>query len=322
MPTDFSDVPLQVRAVTGIKGLFHRNPKQASLDSHAAALLNRKSTFGAHLLRRTASAPTKGQPKVKRGFPEISIDTKDCSSEGASEERESEEGPPVHHNGDTASAKSWGHGTNGQLHPDDSKGKSTFFHPEPRATPYRNRGTMSEPLKRANRLRLQDPLNEKPGVFARVAINSSGRVGISSNCIKCVIGSKESPDLPSANLLPSDLKGCLGLQHFPDKFSQSPFSNHKPWPKLTQSPNQILRLYSSLYPYLDRGQRPDKHWLHNPLTPLRTPLSELIAHVAYRADSFGPHPHHLLQFQTAKLAFVGNALPHPTMAATATRLDL
>ncbi len=191
----FSDVPLQVRAVTGIKGLFHRNPKQASLDSHAAALLNRKSTFGAHLLRRTASAPTKGQPKVKRGFPEISIDTKDCSSEGASEERESEEGPPVHHNGDTASAKPWGHGTNGQLHPDDSKGKSAFFHPEPRATPYRNRGTMSEPLKRANRLRLQDPLNEKPGVFARVAINSSGRVGITSNCIKCVIGSKESPDL-------------------------------------------------------------------------------------------------------------------------------
>ncbi|XP_026118252.1 1-phosphatidylinositol 4,5-bisphosphate phosphodiesterase eta-2-like isoform X1 [Carassius auratus] len=116
-----NDITSKVRAVSGIKGLFHRNPKQASLDSHAAALLNRKSTFGAHLLRRTASAPTKGQPKVKRGFPEICIDTKDCSSEGASEERESEEGPPVHHNGDTASAKSWGQGTNGQLHPDDSK---------------------------------------------------------------------------------------------------------------------------------------------------------------------------------------------------------
>uniref|UniRef100_A0A8C1UF99 Phosphoinositide phospholipase C n=1 Tax=Cyprinus carpio TaxID=7962 RepID=A0A8C1UF99_CYPCA len=121
-----NDITSKVRAVSGIKGLFHRNPKQASLDSHAAALLNRKSTFGAHLLRRTASAPTKGQPKVKRGFPEISIDTKDCSSEGASEERESEEGPPVHHNGDTASAKSWGQGTNGQLHPDNSKGKTVF----------------------------------------------------------------------------------------------------------------------------------------------------------------------------------------------------
>uniref|UniRef100_A0A672P8F4 Phosphoinositide phospholipase C n=1 Tax=Sinocyclocheilus grahami TaxID=75366 RepID=A0A672P8F4_SINGR len=133
-----NDITSKVRAVSGIKGLFHRNPKQASLDSHAAALLNRKSTFGAHLLRRTASAPTKGQPKVKRGFPEIAIDTKDCGSEGASEERESEEGPP---------------------------------------------------------LRLLDPLDEKPGVFARVAINSSGRVGMTSNCIKCVIGSKESPDL-------------------------------------------------------------------------------------------------------------------------------
>uniref|UniRef100_A0A8C1Q557 Phosphoinositide phospholipase C n=2 Tax=Cyprinus carpio TaxID=7962 RepID=A0A8C1Q557_CYPCA len=152
-----NDITSKVRAVSGIKGLFHRNPKQASLDSHAAALLNRKSTFGAHLLRRTASAPTKGQPKVKRGFPEISIDTKDCSSEGASED--------------------------------------TFFYPEPRATPYRNRGVMSEPLKRANKLRLQDPLDEKPGVFARIAINSSGRVGMTSNCIKCVIGSKESPDL-------------------------------------------------------------------------------------------------------------------------------
>ncbi|XP_058640791.1 1-phosphatidylinositol 4,5-bisphosphate phosphodiesterase eta-2a isoform X2 [Onychostoma macrolepis] len=126
-----NDITSKVRAVSGIKGLFHRNPKQASLDSHAAALLNRKSTFGAHLLRRTASAPTKGQPKVKRGFPEISIDTKDCSSEGASEERESEEGPPVHHNGDTASGKSWGHGTNGQLHPDDSKENSEVQSPTP-----------------------------------------------------------------------------------------------------------------------------------------------------------------------------------------------
>ncbi|XP_056628469.1 1-phosphatidylinositol 4,5-bisphosphate phosphodiesterase eta-2a isoform X3 [Triplophysa dalaica] len=116
-----NDITSKVRAVSGIKGLFHRNPKQSSLDSHAAAQLSRKPTFGAHLLRRTASAPTKGQAKVTRGFPEISIDTKDCSSEGPSEERESEEGRVVHHNGDTASAKSWGHGTNGQLLPDDSK---------------------------------------------------------------------------------------------------------------------------------------------------------------------------------------------------------
>uniref|UniRef100_A0A3P9LJ98 Phosphoinositide phospholipase C n=1 Tax=Oryzias latipes TaxID=8090 RepID=A0A3P9LJ98_ORYLA len=74
---------------SGIKGLFHRNPKQSSLDSHAAVQQGRKHPFGAHLLRRTASAPTRGQPKVRKGFPEM--DTKDYSSEGASEERDSED---------------------------------------------------------------------------------------------------------------------------------------------------------------------------------------------------------------------------------------
>lgn len=34
----------------------------------------------------------------------------------------------------------------------------------------------------------------KPGVFARVAVTSSGRVGLSSNCITCVMGSKDSPE--------------------------------------------------------------------------------------------------------------------------------
>ncbi|XP_010784020.1 1-phosphatidylinositol 4,5-bisphosphate phosphodiesterase eta-2-like, partial [Notothenia coriiceps] len=86
-----NDITGKARAATGIKGLFHRNPKQASLDSHAAAQHSRKHPFGAHLLRRTASAPTKGQPKVKKGFPEIAIDTKDYSSEGASGDRESED---------------------------------------------------------------------------------------------------------------------------------------------------------------------------------------------------------------------------------------
>lgn len=190
-----STVCLQARPASGIKGLFHRNPKQSSLDSHAAALHSRKPPFGAHLLRRTASAPTKGQPKVKRGFPEISIDTKDCSSEGASSERESEEGPAAHPNGDTAaSARPWEHGTNGQLHSDDSTGKVKFVHLEPRAKPLNNRRGRSEPLRRANRLKLQDSL-EKQGVFTCVTVNSSGRLGMTSGCMKCMIGTKESPDL-------------------------------------------------------------------------------------------------------------------------------
>uniref|UniRef100_A0A3Q1FRI3 Phosphoinositide phospholipase C n=1 Tax=Acanthochromis polyacanthus TaxID=80966 RepID=A0A3Q1FRI3_9TELE len=146
------------KVASGIKGLFHRNPKQASLDSHAVVQRSRKHPFGAHLLRRTASAPTKGQPKIKKGLPEIAIDTKDYSSEGASEERESD---------------------------DRDKASSSL---------YAQRRPMSEPLKRASRLRFHDPLDMKSGVFARVALNSSGRVGMSSNCITCVIGSKESPE--------------------------------------------------------------------------------------------------------------------------------
>uniref|UniRef100_A0A7N6AQ64 Phosphoinositide phospholipase C n=1 Tax=Anabas testudineus TaxID=64144 RepID=A0A7N6AQ64_ANATE len=121
---------LGVLKLPGIKGLFHRNPKQASLDSHAAAQHSRKHPFGAHLLRRTASAPTKGQPKNKKGFPEIAIDTKDYSSEGASEERESEDRdkasaatshqstPPQHRNGDSLGP--WDRpDTNGAFHPEE-----------------------------------------------------------------------------------------------------------------------------------------------------------------------------------------------------------
>lgn len=186
---------MQARPASGIKGLFHRNPKQASLDSHAAALHSRKPHFGAHLLRRTASAPTKGQPKGKRGFPEISIDTKDCSSEGASSERESEEGPAAHPNGDAAaSARPWEHGTNGQLHSDDSTGKVRFVHLEPKAKPLCNRRGMSEPLRRANRLKLHDSL-EKQSFFTCVTLNSSGRLGMTSSCMKCMIGTKESPEM-------------------------------------------------------------------------------------------------------------------------------
>uniref|UniRef100_A0A3Q3SDH9 Phosphoinositide phospholipase C n=1 Tax=Mastacembelus armatus TaxID=205130 RepID=A0A3Q3SDH9_9TELE len=126
------------KVASGIKGLFHRNPKQASLDSHAAAQHSRKHPFGAHLLRRTASAPTKGQPKIKKGFPEIAIDTKDYSSEGASEERESE---------------------------DRGKASAATSH-QPTPPQHRNGDSLAS--------------HQSLG---------SGRVGMSSNCITCVIGS-------------------------------------------------------------------------------------------------------------------------------------
>ncbi|XP_074790197.1 1-phosphatidylinositol 4,5-bisphosphate phosphodiesterase eta-2 isoform X4 [Natator depressus] len=86
-----NDICGKVKQALGLKGLFLRNPKQASLDSHAAGQLHRKHSFSSHILRRTASAPTKSQKKNKKGFPEIVIDAKDNSSEGASEDHELED---------------------------------------------------------------------------------------------------------------------------------------------------------------------------------------------------------------------------------------
>ncbi|KFQ75561.1 1-phosphatidylinositol 4,5-bisphosphate phosphodiesterase eta-2, partial [Phaethon lepturus] len=85
-----NDICGKAKQALGLKGLFLRNPKQASLDSHAAGQLHRKHSFSSHILRRTASAPTKSQKKNKKGFPEIALDTKDNSSEGAGEDREVE----------------------------------------------------------------------------------------------------------------------------------------------------------------------------------------------------------------------------------------
>ncbi|XP_039246808.1 1-phosphatidylinositol 4,5-bisphosphate phosphodiesterase eta-2 isoform X4 [Pipra filicauda] len=83
-----NDICGKAKPALGLKGLFLRSPKQASLDSHAAGQLHRRPSFSSHLLRRTASAPTKSQKKNKKGFPEIALDTKDTGSDGAGEDRE------------------------------------------------------------------------------------------------------------------------------------------------------------------------------------------------------------------------------------------
>uniref|UniRef100_H3B811 Phosphoinositide phospholipase C n=1 Tax=Latimeria chalumnae TaxID=7897 RepID=H3B811_LATCH len=163
-----NDITGKARQVMGLKGLFLRNPKQASLDSHAAVQLNRKHSFSSHLLRRTASAPTKGQQKSKKGFPEIAINAKDNSSEGASEERESEDSSQPRFDKDPES------GASGPAPRDGANG--------------------------------EENLDEKQGVFARCAINGSGRIGVASNCMKCVIGCKESPDLEPKQR--SDYQSC------------------------------------------------------------------------------------------------------------------
>ncbi|XP_053942023.1 1-phosphatidylinositol 4,5-bisphosphate phosphodiesterase eta-2 isoform X9 [Cuculus canorus] len=193
-----NDICGKAKQAAGLKGLFLRNPKQASLDSHAAGQLHRKHSFSSHILRRTASAPTKSQKKNKKGFPEIAFDTKDNSSEGAGEDREAEaashprfeqepESAPLSPAPrDGASGEARGKGLKGKAH-SSRKAKSQGC--------AQGGAAFSEPVQRSNRVRLQEHQSEKQSVFARCAINSSGRIGVATNCMKCMIGSKESPDL-------------------------------------------------------------------------------------------------------------------------------
>uniref|UniRef100_A0A8C3SLH6 Phosphoinositide phospholipase C n=1 Tax=Chelydra serpentina TaxID=8475 RepID=A0A8C3SLH6_CHESE len=116
-----------VKQALGLKGLFLRNPKQASLDSHAAGQLHRKHSFSSHILRRTASAPTKSQKKNKKGFPEIVIDAKDNSSEGASEDRELEDSSQPRFDKEPESSSpslAPREGANGEVHGKGLKGKA------------------------------------------------------------------------------------------------------------------------------------------------------------------------------------------------------
>lgn len=237
-------MPPQVRPASGIKGLFHRNPKQSSLDSHAAAQLSRKSAFGAHLLRRTASEPTKGQAKAKKGFPEISINTKDCSSEGTSEDRDTEDGsrPRCDRERDSPAAGPRDC-TNGEAPPGGSKGKG------PSSLPHHRR-VLSEPLRRASRVPA-----EKHGVYARVALSGSGRVGVASNCIRCMLGSKESPDI-ERKLRPQPPPQQAKAAHLPKPISKSipeqlrakpPAQADLP-PKSHNDPTHRLPLRASLQP--------------------------------------------------------------------------
>nr|XP_047923416.1 1-phosphatidylinositol 4,5-bisphosphate phosphodiesterase eta-2 isoform X5 [Anser cygnoides] len=194
-----NDICGKVKQALGLKGLFLRNPKQASLDSHAAGQLHRKHSFSSHILRRTASAPTKSQKK-KKGFPEIAFDTKDNSSEGASEDREAEAASQPRFEQEAENAPlspAPRDGASGEVHGKGLKGKAYSSRKAKSHGCARGGAAFSEPIQRSNRVRLQEHQSEKQSVFARCAINSSGRIGVATNCMKCMIGSKESPDLES-----------------------------------------------------------------------------------------------------------------------------
>ncbi|XP_010185512.1 PREDICTED: 1-phosphatidylinositol 4,5-bisphosphate phosphodiesterase eta-2 [Mesitornis unicolor] len=193
-----NDICGKAKQALGLKGLFVRNPKQASLDSHAAGQLHRKHSFSSHILRRTASAPTKSQKKNKKGFPEIAFDTKDNSSEGAGEDREVDTAsqPRFEQEPESPSlSPAPRDGASGEVHGKGLKGKAQSAHRAKSQGCAQVGAAFSEPIQRSNKVRLQEHQSQKQSVFARCAINSSGRIGVATNCMKCMIGSKESPDL-------------------------------------------------------------------------------------------------------------------------------
>ncbi|XP_057273802.1 1-phosphatidylinositol 4,5-bisphosphate phosphodiesterase eta-2 isoform X1 [Pezoporus wallicus] len=193
-----NDICGKAKQALGLKGLFLRNPKQASLDSHAAGQLHRKHSFSSHILRRTASAPTKSQKKNKKGFPEIAFDTKDNSSEGVSEDHEVDAASQPRFEQEAESAPltpAPRDGASGEVHGKGLKGKAHGSHKAESQSCARGGAAFSEPIQRSDRVRLQEHQSEKQSVFARCAINSSGRIGVATNCMKCMIGSQESPDL-------------------------------------------------------------------------------------------------------------------------------
>ncbi|KAJ8404665.1 hypothetical protein AAFF_G00335280 [Aldrovandia affinis] len=161
-----NDITGKVKPTGVIKGLFHKNQNQGSLNSNTFVQLKRKS-FSEKFLRRTASAPAKGRPKAKKGNRELPIE-ENCSdreSDGAFE--------PVSYLANPHPQ----HSTIGDLNEGTLPGRLV----------------QSEPLKRANRVQIQDPSDRKQSLFNRLSNNGPGRASMASCCIKWAMGSRESP---------------------------------------------------------------------------------------------------------------------------------
>ncbi|XP_044524583.1 1-phosphatidylinositol 4,5-bisphosphate phosphodiesterase eta-2 [Gracilinanus agilis] len=179
-----NDISGKVKQALGLKGLFLRNPKQASLDSHAAGQFHNRHSISGQLLRRTASAPTKSQKKGKKGFPELTMDTKDNGPEGAGEDTsqprfdsEPESAAPA----PGALPEGPGRGPKGKAQ-GPGTGRSQSHTAEGPA--------LSEPPRRSERfLGLGSP-GERPGTP-----DGSGPAGMAASCMKCMIGSCEGPEV-------------------------------------------------------------------------------------------------------------------------------
>ncbi|XP_043850722.1 1-phosphatidylinositol 4,5-bisphosphate phosphodiesterase eta-2 isoform X5 [Dromiciops gliroides] len=181
-----NDISGKVKQALGLKGLFLRNPKQASLDSHAAGQSHNRPSISGQLLRRTASAPTKSQKKAKKGFPELTMDTKDNGSEGAGEDTSQ---PRFDSEPESAAPAP---GTLGEGPGRGPKGKAQGAGTGRSQSHTAEGPTLSEPTRRSERfqsLGLDSP-GERPGTP-----DGSGPAGMAASCMKCMIGSCEGPEV-------------------------------------------------------------------------------------------------------------------------------
>ncbi|KAJ8360800.1 hypothetical protein SKAU_G00173250 [Synaphobranchus kaupii] len=153
-----NDITGKVKPTCGIKGLFHRNQNQGSLDGNTLVQLKRKPTFREKFLHRTATVPTKARPNDRRKGHKLSIE--ENSSESDSEQVRDQ------------------HSITGDLNVGTMPGRLV----------------QSEPLKRANRVQIQDPANKRQGLFNRLSSRSPRRASVTSSC-KWAVGSKGSPSL-------------------------------------------------------------------------------------------------------------------------------
>ncbi|XP_061074721.1 1-phosphatidylinositol 4,5-bisphosphate phosphodiesterase eta-2-like [Conger conger] len=148
-----NDITGKVKPTGGIKSMFHRNHNQGTLDSNT---LKRKPTFREKFLHRTASTPAKSRRRGRRRG------RKPPMEESSESEPELAGGRPD---------------STGDLHDGRIPGRLV----------------QSEPLKRANRVQIQEPAEKGQGLFTRLSNHSPRRASAASGCIQWAVGCKGSP---------------------------------------------------------------------------------------------------------------------------------
>ncbi|XP_064159968.1 1-phosphatidylinositol 4,5-bisphosphate phosphodiesterase eta-2-like [Anguilla rostrata] len=149
-----NDITSKVKPASGIKGIFHRSHNQGSPDSDTFVQLKRKPTFREKLLHRAANGPTKARHKARRRGhkPPVEEDSSDSESEQVRDQR----------------------GATGDLNDGQIPGRLV----------------QSEPLRRANRVQIQEPVHKEQGLLNRLSSHSPRRGSVATGCIRWAVGSK------------------------------------------------------------------------------------------------------------------------------------